>query len=385
MIHTPFHSQSKYLTHFSVLLLLDFLTSLPLELSLYVLLFADVQTISRAMQVSPTWHTIASDALIWRDHFYRNPGWEVQHEILETGHMSMSASQRGVLGSATTPSKQQTPSQPRSRRSATVTSDGSIAARIGRRITDIVSDIGFMTLHRDRMLQQEASAEDEAPAPVQTEEAVPIAGPSTEVERSLSRSASRAGTPSRTRSSTATSSAATHPSNFYRPLRSSMRQQSAPGNPTPSRRGSQSFSIVQSLLETHGSPNLHGLPLGPQILREGDHAHSHTHPHFASEPFAHETSTTFPPRPDSALKHRRVSTGTFSPYQSLMSPMKEFEPNASLFLDWRGLYRDRLELERRWQDGRFTNRILKGHTDSVYCIALSGDMLISGSRDQTIK
>lgn len=318
------------------------------------------------------------DALIWRDHFYRNPGWEIRPDILESGYADNHAGDKSFASApAHTPSKLQTPTASRNRRSTTVTSEGSIAARIGRRISDIVSDIGFMTIHRDRTLPQEAHPEEPA-ASTSTLDEAPIAVPSTDSENLLA-PGSRSGTPSRTRSSTATSSAATHPSNFYTPLRSSMRQYSNQGGPTPSRRGSQSFSIVQSLLETHGSPNLHGLPLGPQILREGEHAH----PHFT--PQAHIDGTSTPPRPDSSMKRRRVSTGTFSPFASLMSPMKEFEPNASLFLDWKGLYRDRLELERRWQDGRFISRILKGHGDSVYCVALHGDMLISGSRDQTVK
>lgn len=277
-----------------------------------------------------------------------------------------------------TPSKAQTPNT-RNRRSTTVTSEGSIAARIGRRISDIVSDIGFMAIHRDRTMPPEVSNREDTHAVVESSENA-TAGPSNQMERRQSES--RAGTPSRTRSSTATSSATTHPSSFYTPLRTSLRQNSHQGGPTPSRRGSQSFSIVQSLLETHGSPNLHGIPLGPQILRE---AGDHTHPHFTpSQDRTHGLTT--PPRPESAMKHRRVSTsGTFSPYASLTSPMKEFEPNASLFLDWKGLYRDRLELERRWHDGRFVNRVLKGHTDSVYCVALHENMLISGSRDQTVK
>lgn len=239
-----------------------------------------------------------------------------------------------------------------------------------------------MTLHRDRQLApSESHAEETANASNLPDNDAPVASPSTE---SVAQPAvvPNAGTPSRTRSSTATSSAATHPSNFYTPLRSSMRQYSntQQGGPTPSRRGSQSFSIVQSLLESHGSPNLHGLPLRPQILREGEHAH----PHFTPQ-HAHTDGTDTPPRLDGSVSRRRVSTGTFSPYASLMSPTKEFEPNASLFLDWKGLYRDRLELERRWQDGRFVSRILKGHEDSVYCVALHGDLLISGSRDQTVK
>lgn len=343
------------------------------------------------MQVSTTWHTIASDALIWRDYFYRNPGWEIRPDILESGYMNGVGPDNLPSRGEATPSKNQTPSQPRSRRSTTVTSDSSIAARIGRRISNIVSDISFLSLHPDRNTAQEALPEEGAVGPdvsSDSSENGTAAGPSNGMNRSLSNSTSQAGTPSRSRSNTATSSAATHPSNFYTPLRTSLRQQSAPGGPTPSRRGSQSFSIVQSLLETHGSPNLHGIPLGPQIVRDSESVH----PHFASPASAALNGVTTPPpptRPESAMKgtarRRSTTSGTFSPYQSLMSPAKEFEQNASLFLDWKGLYRDRLELERRWQDGRFTNRVLKGHTDSVYCIALRDDMLISGARDRTIK
>lgn len=38
----------------------DFMTSLPLEISLYILLFADAQSICRASQVSKAWYAVTS-------------------------------------------------------------------------------------------------------------------------------------------------------------------------------------------------------------------------------------------------------------------------------------------------------------------------------------
>jgi hypothetical protein len=40
----------------------DFLSCLPFEISVYILLFADVQSICRAKAVSKTWHTVCSGA-----------------------------------------------------------------------------------------------------------------------------------------------------------------------------------------------------------------------------------------------------------------------------------------------------------------------------------
>lgn len=50
------------------------------------------------------------------------------------------------------------------------------------------------------------------------------------------------------------------------------------------------------------------------------------------------------------------------------------------------LYQNHLKLDQRWLTGKVNSRFLQGHEDSVYCLAwISKDLLISGSRDKTLK
>ncbi|GAA5803321.1 WD40-repeat-containing domain protein [Helicostylum pulchrum] len=50
------------------------------------------------------------------------------------------------------------------------------------------------------------------------------------------------------------------------------------------------------------------------------------------------------------------------------------------------LYRNHLKLDQRWLTGKVNTRFLQGHQDSIYCLAwISKDLLISGSRDKTLK
>lgn len=54
-------------------------------------------------------------------------------------------------------------------------------------------------------------------------------------------------------------------------------------------------------------------------------------------------------------------------------------------LDWTALFKTRLELEKRWRKGQVTAKVLAGHSDSVYCVEFDEDVIITGSRDQSIK
>lgn len=53
--------------------------------------------------------------------------------------------------------------------------------------------------------------------------------------------------------------------------------------------------------------------------------------------------------------------------------------------DWFHTYKQNCLLKKRWQDGTVSKAFILGHTDSVYCLQFSGDMLVTGSRDHTIK
>ncbi|KZT22279.1 WD40 repeat-like protein [Neolentinus lepideus HHB14362 ss-1] len=58
---------------------------------------------------------------------------------------------------------------------------------------------------------------------------------------------------------------------------------------------------------------------------------------------------------------------------------------APLSLDWRPLYKARLELEKRWVSGEPRVTRISGHTDSVYCLEFDSSRIITGSRDRSIK
>lgn len=57
-------------------------------------------------------------------------------------------------------------------------------------------------------------------------------------------------------------------------------------------------------------------------------------------------------------------------------------PNISYY----ELYKNHLELDRRWKYGNVNTRYLTGHEDSVYCLVWVGNnKVVSGSRDRSIK
>jgi WD40 repeat protein len=53
--------------------------------------------------------------------------------------------------------------------------------------------------------------------------------------------------------------------------------------------------------------------------------------------------------------------------------------------DWKELTMSRLKLDANWRKGNVSVTCLSGHLDSVYCIQYDDSILLSGSRDQTIK
>lgn len=53
--------------------------------------------------------------------------------------------------------------------------------------------------------------------------------------------------------------------------------------------------------------------------------------------------------------------------------------------DWKGKWRARKVLDRRWQDQHAAAIYLEGHTDSVYCVQFDKDRIVTGSRDRTVR
>ncbi|KAJ1812915.1 hypothetical protein LPJ75_003423, partial [Coemansia sp. RSA 2598] len=53
--------------------------------------------------------------------------------------------------------------------------------------------------------------------------------------------------------------------------------------------------------------------------------------------------------------------------------------------NWNYLFKQRLELDRRWAQGVAQVHTITGHADSVYCVQCDRDKIVTGSRDRTIK
>ena len=55
----------------------DILGFLPTEIGLYICLFLDIKSVLSCLQVSRRWHFLVSDPIVWRELFYRQPGWDI--------------------------------------------------------------------------------------------------------------------------------------------------------------------------------------------------------------------------------------------------------------------------------------------------------------------
>jgi len=52
---------------------------------------------------------------------------------------------------------------------------------------------------------------------------------------------------------------------------------------------------------------------------------------------------------------------------------------------WKDVYRDRFVVGTNWKYGRYTQKVLNGHTNGVMCLQFDDNILVSGSYDSTIK
>ncbi|KAJ1309824.1 hypothetical protein OPQ81_006589 [Rhizoctonia solani] len=94
------------------------------------------------------------------------------------------------------------------------------------------------------------------------------------------------------------------------------------------------------------------------------------------------------PTPSLALSprsHKRPGSGLSASSCTPGSPGQATRP-------WKQVYCERLSIERNWRRGRYTQRILKGHTDGVMCLQFnerlshpSFPVLITGSYDRTAR
>ncbi|GEM06055.1 F-box and WD-40 domain protein 1/11 [Rhodotorula toruloides] len=351
----------------------DFLASLPSEISLHILTHLDFCDVLSVSLVSRQWRNLALDPLLWRDLFHQNPRWHIKPEAYRAAAQAAQAAQAAAIAAkeaasassngASTQQASDRPVMPNLKRAAS--SFGRAGAKrlvtgadkvshggtvIGRKLSEIVGDFGGLSL-------------------------VPgmATAPSS---RATSRTPSEAG------------DVVMEPSQIRPPIR-----------PSPNRRPAGSTPLLS--LSSAGTPSLSTLqtnafasPPSASLSRNNSSSAlsslTSALPNSLSTPRRNSAAPpSFAPSTPPPTSRPRLPS---SPYSNTPRPAAaEFDEltdpagAASLYLDWPRLYRDRWLLERRWQRGKPSWSWFEGHTDSVYCIQFDERKIISGSRDQTVR
>lgn len=317
----------------------DFLSSLPHEVSLYILLHLDVETLLVVSTVSKPWRSLAFDNVLWRDLFHRNKRWRVRAEVpfgdaLETRCIFPPQSLPALAppplkragGSYSSRIMPMTALATTTSASSESSASNASPSRIGRRVNQVTSELSSLTLSSAPESRSTSRGLNE------TDDSAPLSP----ARRST---VSLAGEPS----------TLTFPAHAYASPPSSMRSSPGVGPGTLSRNASTSaLSSLASSLTSAGAPGL-AAPLTPSPIT------------------------------------RRVSAASIPPLGPVPSPSLGLsrQPSAPLYLDWPKLYRDRYLLDLRWRKGQTKSTWLKGHTDSVYCIQFDERVVISGSVSAT--
>ncbi|KAH7377703.1 F-box/WD repeat-containing protein pof1 [Pyrenochaeta sp. MPI-SDFR-AT-0127] len=90
---------------------------------------------------------------------------------------------------------------------------------------------------------------------------------------------------------------------------------------------------------------------------------------------------------------RSAPEGSSSPEVSSKRSCTSIESNQELasYFDqpkkrpWKDVYKDRFKVGTNWKYGRYSTRILKGHTNGVMCLQFDDRILMTGSYDATVK
>ncbi|CAJ0907106.1 12057_t:CDS:2 [Entrophospora sp. SA101] len=61
------------------------------------------------------------------------------------------------------------------------------------------------------------------------------------------------------------------------------------------------------------------------------------------------------------------------------------DDNNNRTIIWKQIYSRRLVIERNWRKGRYSVKVLEGHSDGITCLQLKKDILITGSYDATVR
>ncbi|GAA6059354.1 hypothetical protein JCM10212_003252 [Sporobolomyces blumeae] len=324
----------------------DFLVSLPSEISLYILLHLDHTSLLQCGLVSRQWRAFALDPLIWRDLFHQNPKWAIRPEA----YRAAAASQRAYLANLQTPAQlphaggggggyfDSRPTMPSIRRAASSFGKAGVkkvvtgadrvsqgSANLGRKLSGVINEIGNLSIS------------------------------SPNGSRNTSRTPSEAGDPP----ASAEAPTTPRPTTGRRTTSTALMTLSEPAGPSTSTLSTHAFASPPStsLSRTNSATALSTLASSMSALPPNVSP--------ARRPPQTPGLSTLPPP---------------SPALSLA-----FAPEAPLFLDWPKLFKDRWVLEHRWDEGKPSWNWLEGHEDSVYCVQFDEKQVVSGSRDRTIR
>ncbi|GAA5972766.1 hypothetical protein JCM11641_003009 [Rhodosporidiobolus odoratus] len=360
----------------------DFLTSLPSELALSILLHLDFRTLLACSAVSQNWRLIALDPLLWRNLFHANERWALKPEVYRAAAAAAQAAALtpavavpstplpGVSGISyfdhALPSLSlplhRPPGMPSIKRAATSfgraaasSSAGakravaagadrvqSGSAALGRRISEIAGDLSALHLTPSPS-SPGASATSDVASEVTVRTPRPI----------FSRRATTAVVSNSITGTTASS--------LIAPATSSA---SLVGLPSTSTLQTNAFasppSATASLSRHPSSTALSTLSSLPTISR-------HT-----------------------SLRQRTSSISASTPtarrsVEETREADERAEKEGAALLNWLKLFKDKWRLERRWERGTTSWSWLEGHADSVYCVQFDEKKVVSGSRDRTIR
>lgn len=126
----------------------DFLSSLPHEISLYILLHLDFRSLLVASSVSRQWHGLAGDNILWRDLFHREQRWTIREPAEDDSRADFFDSV--PFSSPASPLKRVASSlgRPAVKRPILTREPSSSGARLGRRLSDMLPDLGSLSLTR---------------------------------------------------------------------------------------------------------------------------------------------------------------------------------------------------------------------------------------------
>lgn len=111
-----------------------------------------------------------------------------------------------------------------------------------------------------------------------------------------------------------------------------------------------------------------------------------------SEPPALETQSSDLSEAPTTGSKRPASDVSSSPEVPAKRPCSEVvrDQQATYFdqpkkRPWKDIYKDRFKVGTNWKYGRYSTRILKGHTNGVMCLQFDDKVLMTGSYDATVK